>query len=610
MRFGITAIAFAILTSQLGFPADSSAEDAWLGHERIPRNQPVLYSWEHQQFMSPPRFAPNPRIPSPAVSRPSPFQQVQYQGGPGYPVPTHRAPMMAPGMPVRIGQLASPQPPIQPPIPVPAQPIPTQPPVNPALPPTGGGTLDPGVQNALEAIQTPIPAPAPAPAPPNAMNFGNRFSFGATAGSRSPVPNMVGDNFGSVGSSPIQQRVSVGSASATLLSGTAGDVNASLGFDANPVSGLDAFSTGPGVIQNGQVTYQLLEPTLPNVLAGPNAACFDYVGGVATSDDTVNFGDPILGGPFDLALLYQCDAVSIQPAGAHVGRIKTAEDVSPVPHDRFFFNYSLFTDVPLTSSGISVDRFTFGFEKTFWEGTDSFEVRLPTAVTLNSSFELESPDISNVEFGDIYMAWKRLLYRSSNRFVSYGLAVSVPTANDVRVFVDNQLLAQIENESVRVMPFLGGLVSGETFFAQGFLQIDVDVSGDKVTGDPAFDTPANYREPTLLYVDLQLGAWLLRNECPSESDWVTGLAAIFEMHYNRRWKDLENVNPVNIRAAPIGGVERAFILNTPDVDVLNFLGGFAVDLNGRSSISATYGVPVTDDKQFDGELRVLFNRFL
>ena len=69
--------------------------------------------------------------------------------------------------------------------------------------------------------------------------------------------------------------------------------------------------------------------------------------------------------------------------GGVVGRVKVADDQSPLPRDRFIFNYDHFDDVRLTAGGISVNRYVVGFEKTCLDGGASVEVRVPFADTLN-----------------------------------------------------------------------------------------------------------------------------------------------------------------------------------------------------------------------------------
>src|SRR4029079_7105637 len=75
-------------------------------------------------------------------------------------------------------------------------------------------------------------------------------------------------------------------------------------------------------------------------------------------------------------------------AGAsRIGKI--SENDSPIPRDRVFFSYNHFQNVfqisetPLTPPGPAmirqepIDRYTLGFEKTFFDGWTSVEVRMP-----------------------------------------------------------------------------------------------------------------------------------------------------------------------------------------------------------------------------------------
>ena len=271
--------------------------------------------------------------------------------------------------------------------------------------------------------------------------------------------------------------------------------------------------------------------------------------------------------------------------------------------------------MPLTGDGISVNRFTLGTEAAFAEDIMSVELRLPMAVTLDSTYEATDPDISKYEFGDLYLAAKYLFYECNNRYMSAGLSLSLPTAKDSQVFLNNDLLARIDNRSVRVAPFIGALAFNDLYFAQGFIQVDVDVSGDDVMSDPSgtgtLTKAGTFQDPTLLYLDLQVGAWLLRDTRPTQRKRLRGLASIFELHYNRNLNDLDSVDVPAFFSAG-SGVTGTFVVGDPeaDIDVLNALAGIVLDFRGGTNMAVTYGLPLTNDKQFDSEVRVTLNRFL
>ncbi len=119
--------------------------------------------------------------------------------------------------------------------------------------------------------------------------------------------------------------------------------------------------------------------------------------------------------------------------GGNVGRVKIAENNSPLPRDRVFHNFSYFDNVPLIESGVNVNRFIPGFEKTFFGGIASVEMRFPFASTLNSDIVAGGiPDDDNLEFGNIGIPLKVLIYQNPNVAFSTGLQVSLPTADDTR----------------------------------------------------------------------------------------------------------------------------------------------------------------------------------
>ncbi len=130
-----------------------------------------------------------------------------------------------------------------------------------------------------------------------------------------------------------------------------------------------------------------------------------------------------------------------------------------------FVNYSLFDNVPLVPGGVTVNRFSPGFEKTVLDGWASFEMRFPLASTLDSSFAVDGPaQTGRVQFGDLYMVGKYLVARTERAVLSAGLVLTVPTANDLQVFLSSgEQLVQVRNQTVHLMPFLGWLYARAVF---------------------------------------------------------------------------------------------------------------------------------------------------
>jgi hypothetical protein len=229
-----------------------------------------------------------------------------------------------------------------------------------------------------------------------------------------------------------------------------------------------------------------------------------------------------------------------------------AEDNSPVPRDRFTFRYNLFdsaipvqgfgpavlglpgaaegvpTNPPVTKN-YDVNQFTFGFEKTFFDGLMSVEVRAPFANTVSSHLTFSSASIkgtstetefvpgrgvvtlpvfnvvgtpgntlgtTRTEFSNMSTIFKAKWYESSGFLASGGFSVGIPTAPDEKVTVidygapseftnpTNQHVRQfdIHNDIWSINPFVAFLVQPTSrWFAQGFLQFDLPLNKNRYT---------------------------------------------------------------------------------------------------------------------------------
>ncbi len=118
------------------------------------------------------------------------------------------------------------------------------------------------------------------------------------------------------------------------------------------------------------------------------------------------------------------------PGTTLVGRQKLADNASPLPQDRVFLGDTHFNDVLLTADGVDVDRFAPGFEKTFSDRLFSFEARFPFATTLSS--DIVRGGVTNedeVEFGNVALTLKALLYQYNGVSIAGGLGLSLPTAD-------------------------------------------------------------------------------------------------------------------------------------------------------------------------------------
>jgi hypothetical protein len=325
-------------------------------------------------------------------------------------------------------------------------------------------------------------------------------------------------------------------------------------------------------------------------------------------------GDFFGGGSITLGQAYVEGTQNLVNApGGNCPRFKMADYTSPIPMDRVYFDYDYFHNTELQQPHIDVNAFTPGFEKTFLGGLVSFELRLPMAMTLSNSVFTDGTTATSVgEVGNMGMAIKGLLLRRDTFALSGGLALSVPTAGNTQIFLEQGSTgpeAEIVNESVHLMPFLGALwTPNERLFAIGYVQVDVDANGDTVLAagggslGPTAHFPllnvGRYYDPTMLYADFGLGYWLRHSDSPH--DLVTGLAIVGEVHVNQ-----------SLSTSPLitGPFPTEVVLEPgSQFTIVDLTVGAHVVLRQSTFLTAAFCTPVTSQRQFDGECRLLLDR--
>lgn len=327
-------------------------------------------------------------------------------------------------------------------------------------------------------------------------------------------------------------------------------------------------------------------------LAAPNLIG-DFFGGAIGSGGYIDFDGEIL----ELT-------VPSPSSGGVVGRQKLVENSSPIPRDRVFFNYSLFQNVRFTPSGIDVNRFVPGFEKTFFDQIVSLEVRAPFASTLNSDVVAGAFfNDTNTEFGNVTLYGKALLHSSDTIAIGAGLGVALPTADDVNVrFIDGEPLIQIQNQAVHLLPYIGGVYApNDQFYSQFILQFDVDANGNptSINDFQGFLAPAGtLNDATWCFASFNMGYWMYRTD-PSER--LSGISPMVEVHYN---KALTTLDTVQMGSFQVG---QPFT----NVEMINAIAGVNLEFFGVSYLTLAYVAPLTtgNDRFFDGEFRALLNRY-
>jgi len=305
------------------------------------------------------------------------------------------------------------------------------------------------------------------------------------------------------------------------------------------------------------------------------------------------------------------DALADMPLAGGGHRAKIAENNKAVPVDRFFFTYHHFHNAlsanPNTRlSGLtrdfSVERYTVGLEKTFFDGRWSVDVRMPFANEYGyapGKFAVGGGDIGNLS-----IALKRLLVAGEQGALSAGLLIDTPTGSDATCRAVTTKVT-MHNDAVHLSPFVAAMgTPNACFFYHGFLQVDVAANGNRVNYDDTYLVDAGsfgkLSEQTLMHLDFSVGRWLYRNSCRRG---VTGLASIVELHYTTALQDADLVTgTVDTTNFTFGNLRNRF-------DIVNLTVGLHAELARRTTVRVAGVFPLnTVDRPFDSEVQVSVNR--
>jgi hypothetical protein len=346
-----------------------------------------------------------------------------------------------------------------------------------------------------------------------------------------------------------------------------------------------ALATQPGVVTTGPFTYTITENYL---LAGPGTPAVFLTPGSPGFSSSLNSGQ---NSGFNIA----------NPSGGGaVGRQKVSEDNNALPRDRIIFDYDFFDQTAL--NGVDVNRFVFGFEKTFFDGRTSIEVRVPFATTL-ASFQTAGLESQDVEFGDVRITPKVLAYGSDTLNIGSGLGIYLPTASDARVYSSTGTeLIRIEDRSVLLSPYVTALFTpNENLFAQAWLAFTFDANGNPVlvntTGTSLTDV-GRVRTATDMEWDFQLGYWLTQ---AGDNRFGVGLAPFIELHSG---VDIQNPGVANFSGFAIGDLDGR-------TDELNLALGMVTRFGPTVMLSTGIVVPLLDqpNRSFDFQFGVRLNVF-
>jgi len=306
--------------------------------------------------------------------------------------------------------------------------------------------------------------------------------------------------------------------------------------------------------------------------------------------------------------------------GSRVGKI--SENDSPIPRDRIFFSYNHFQNVIQLSETPSnppgpplmrqepIDRYTMGFEKTFFDGWTSVEVRMPLQGQIDS--QLQTVGLNSNSVGNLTVVLKSLLYMNYSTAVGAGMAIETPTGGDTFVRLSTANL-QFQNQAPHLLPYIGFVWSpgdprwgwGSGLFLSGFAQLDINGSSNTIDvlgpNHSAIGTLGKLTDQNLGFLDIAAGYWVYRDP---DAPRLTGIAAVTELHYTTTLQNADRINgTANGTAINLNATGNRF-------DVLNGTVGVQFLLFDASSlrIAGVFPLGGDDRRLFDSEVQVQFNR--
>lgn len=326
------------------------------------------------------------------------------------------------------------------------------------------------------------------------------------------------------------------------------------------------------------------------------------------------FGDAFF--PTGQVIIGEVDGSNFNDVGAFTlpgaggsRRVKIGENNKSLPDDRIYFMYNHFHNV-LTFQDFtgfppgqntarqSVDRYTAGIEKMFFDDLWSIEVRMPLTGNVDYASPLYGVEGGNV--GNLAVILKNLVYSSENCAVAVGVGFDTPTGSDVDARFGGSTLS-FQNDAFHILPYVGMIHTHEdAFFMTAFAQVDLATGGNEVLFDN--QSLGDFNEQNLLYLDLAVGTYLLNDPYARR---LTSVAVSGELHYTSTMQDTDVIaandffnalqisNPYNRQDILNGTVAIQFsVANTTN---FRFAGVFPMGTD-------------IDERVFDSELQFQVNR--
>lgn len=291
-----------------------------------------------------------------------------------------------------------------------------------------------------------------------------------------------------------------------------------------------------------------------------------------------------------------------------LGAVRITDNNSAIPRDRIFLDYSRFHNVDASRQYHS-HRATFGIEKRWvdpvYSTATSFDLRIPFGLTLAPGAEFgPNSDSDSSELGNFLIGVKSQIWTGSGYGVSVGLAGTIPTADDVSIREPGMpATAIIENKTIHVTPYIAATWMPAPYTsAHLFYSIDFDVNGSPVFMDTnldgLIDVTGNYTSATMHSLDLSFISWLFRDDFAPTG--LSGAAWYTEFHYSGSLQTPDSI---------VSGPFRIGNSNS-NIDMFNIAFGSHLQFANDKLLTIGYALPLkTTESVYDGELRVMFNKY-
>lgn len=318
--------------------------------------------------------------------------------------------------------------------------------------------------------------------------------------------------------------------------------------------------------------------------------------------------EPILIEPCQDPNLFPCpDEVTnltlVQPGG---GGFKISENGEVLPVDRVFVNYNHFHN-PLALRGPdsftsgNYDRVTLGLEKTFANGAHSIEMRLPLSGGIDTTLNrpgLGPIGMSGGALGNLTLVFKTLLFQDRKTAFGGGLALEIPTGEDLFVTTPTVGTFEFENRAFHLHPYLGliHMTEDDVFFST-YLQFDAGLNDNPLyQSTTSRQRLGNLAPLSLVLFDVGVGKWIYRN---LETDGITGIAPLVELHYLSTIDEVDGLS---------SGSSRSLRTARDSFQALNLTAGTHVEINGYSALRVAAVAPLLGQnfRTFDAEVQVQY----